>query len=180
MSRFGKRIAMLVICGFLLVGTFLQTPIGQAQSEDMDFDTIIKNGTIIDGSGLPQYDADIGLRDGNIARIGNLEDYSAETEVDAEGLFVTPGFIDLHSHAAVAALQDAKSSLSQGVTTELLNVDGGGPTDLQERYDLEEEGLGINIGAYIGFNSVWAEVVGNQDRRATEAEINEMQGLVTQ
>ncbi len=180
MSRFSKRIAMLVICGFLLVGTFLQTPIGQAQSQDMDFDTIIKNGTIIDGSGLPQYDADIGLRDGKIARIGNLEDYAAETEVDAEGLFVTPGFIELHSHASLAALQEAKSSLTQGVTTELLSVDGGGPTDITERHALEEDGLGINIGAYIGFNSVWEEVVGEDDRRATDAEITEMRGLITQ
>lgn len=172
-------IAAMVV---LLFGTFLQASVGNAaQSQDeADFDKIIRNGTIIDGSGLPQYDADIGIRDGIIARIGNLESYAAQTEVDANGLIIAPGFIDLHSHASTAALQEAQSSLTQGVTTEILNVDGGGPTDLQERFALEEDGLGINIGAYIGFNSVWEEVVGEEDRRATEAEISEMQGLVTQ
>ncbi|UJL45935.1 amidohydrolase family protein [Virgibacillus sp. NKC19-16] len=181
MFRLRQTLIMAVMV-VLLLGTFLQASVGNAaQSQgDMGFDKIIRNGTVIDGSGLPKYDADIGIRDGIIARIGNLENYAAEKEVDANGLFVAPGFIDLHSHASTSALQEAQSSLTQGVTTELLNVDGGGPTDLQERFALEEDGLGINIGAYIGFNSVWEEVVGEEDRRATEAEISEMQGLVTE
>ena len=85
----------------------------------------------------------------------------------------------MHSHAAIAALKEAKSSLTQGVTTEILNPDGGGPTDINERFNLEDSGLAINIGAYIGFNSVWKQVVGDEDRRATEQEINEMKDLIT-
>ncbi|SFA99767.1 Urease alpha-subunit, N-terminal domain [Lentibacillus halodurans] len=176
-----RRISMMAVIFVLLIGTFLQTSVGNAaQTQDEPaYDTIIRNGTIIDGSGLPQYDADIGIRDGVIARIGNLENDTAEKEVDARGQFVTPGFIEIHSHASTSALQEARSSLTQGVTTEILNVDGGGPTDLQERFALEEEGLGINIGAHIGFNSVWEEVVGEEDRQATAEEINEMQELIT-
>lgn len=180
MSRLKRRSFIAAIVFVLLCGTILQVPNGQVQAEEVSFDTIIRNGTILDGSGLPRYEADIGIRNGTIARIGNLDDDTAETDIDAEGLFVTPGFIDLHSHASTSALQEAKSSLTQGVTTELLNVDGGGPTDLNERYALEEEGLGINIGAYIGFNSVWEEVVGHEDRRATQEEIREMQSLISQ
>lgn len=176
-----RQLTVLAAIVVLLIGTFSQASVGTAQSQDESaYDTIIRNGTIIDGSGLPQYDADIGIRNGVVARIGNLENDTADKEVDANGQFVTPGFIEIHSHASTSALQEAQSSLTQGVTTEILNVDGGGPTDLEERYALEEEGLGINIGAHIGFNSVWEEVVGEEDRRATEEEINEMQGLITQ
>ena len=134
MSRLKRRSFIAAIVFVLLCGTILQVPNGQVQAEEVSFDTIIRNGTILDGSGLPRYEADIGIRNGTIARIGNLDDDTAETDIDAEGLFVTPGFIDLHSHASTSALQEAKSSLTQGVTTELLNVDGGGPTDLNERY----------------------------------------------
>ena len=144
-----------------------------------DFDTIIKNGTILDGSGLERYHADVAIKDGYIAKIGDLSEYTANEEINAEGKFVTPGFIDVHSHAAIAALKEAKSSLTQGVTTEILNPDGGGPTDINERFNLEDSGLAINIGAYIGFNSVWKQVVGDEDRRATEQEINEMKDLIT-
>ncbi|HLS07944.1 MAG TPA: hypothetical protein VK080_02655, partial [Lentibacillus sp.] len=87
-----RRISMMAVIFVLLIGTFLQTPAGNAaQAQDeAAYDTIIRNGTIIDGSGLPQYDADIGIRDGVIARIGNLENDVAEKEVDASGQFVTP------------------------------------------------------------------------------------------
>ena len=174
-----RRSAVLAVCCLLLLGAALQMPSGKAQTEEMTFDTIIRNGTIIDGSGLPRYEADIGIRDGFIARVGDLEDYSADKELDAEGLFVTPGFIDTHSHASLSALQEAESSLKQGVTTEILSPDGGGPTDIKERFALEEDGLGINIGTFIGFNSVWREVVGSEDRRATPEEISQMRSLVS-
>ncbi|MFA1822502.1 amidohydrolase family protein [Virgibacillus oceani] len=144
------------------------------------FDTIIRGGSIVDGSGLDRYDADVAIKDGYIAEIGDLSNATAEQEINAEGNFVAPGFIDVHSHASLAALQEAESPLSQGVTMEVLSPDGGGPTDLQSRIDLEESGLGINIGSYIGFNSVWSEVVGNEDRRATDAEMEEMQALITE
>ncbi|MBY7144677.1 amidohydrolase family protein [Virgibacillus sp. NKC19-3] len=177
-----RQTSIIVAMIVFLLGTFLQGSVGiAAQSQDeVDFDKIIRNGTIIDGSGLSKYEADIGIRNGIIAHIGDLRDYVAEKEVDANGLFVSPGFIDLHSHASTSALQEAQSSLTQGVTTEMLNVDGGGPTDLQERFALEDAGLGINIGAHIGFNSVWEEVIGEEDREATEEEINEMQKLIIQ
>ncbi|MFA1822504.1 amidohydrolase family protein [Virgibacillus oceani] len=168
---------------FVVVTLLLSLTISDMQvsaSANNGYDTIIRGGTIVDGSGLDRYDADVAIKDGYIAEIGDLSNVEAEQEIDAEGNFVAPGFIDVHSHASLAALQEAESPLSQGVTMEVLSPDGGGPTDLQSRIDLEDSGLGINIGSYIGFNSVWSEVVGNEDRRATDAEIEEMQALISE
>lgn len=169
-----------VLLTFLLIFSLgvnsLNIPVNAAKGTT--FDTIIRGGTILDGSGLDKYDADIGLKDGYIAKIGDLSAETAEEDINAKGQYVSPGFIDIHAHSDIAALKEAKSSLTQGVTTEIMNPDGGGPTDLNERFNLEADGLGINIGSYIGFNSVWKEVMGNEDRKATDQEISDMQELV--
>lgn len=152
-----------------------------AEPEQESFDVVLLNGTVVDGSGEDSYQADVGVRDGFITEIGDLDGAEAEREIDLEGQVVAPGFIDLHSHAGGdGALQQAKSSLRQGVTTEFLNPDGGGSTDVNDRWDLEDEGLGINIAAYAAFNAIWADVVGQDDRRATDEEISEMRSLVQQ
>ena len=93
---------------------------GQAES----FDIIIRDGTVIDGSGNPRYDADVGIKGGFILAIGDLDGATAATQIDALGLFVTPGFINIHSHAAANALPTAVNMLTQGVTTEIVNSDG--------------------------------------------------------
>src|SRR5687767_1063833 len=148
---------------------------GQAQS----FDIIIRGGTVIDGSGTPRYDADIAVRSGFIAAIGDLGGATAATQIDARGLYVTPGFINIHSHAAATALPTAVNMLTQGVTTEIFNADGSGPLDLaQQMTTLAASGLAVNIGGYIGFNAAWSDVVGNIDRRPSPDEIQRMRGLI--
>lgn len=177
-----RRYVMIAIACLMLFGMTMQMPIGQAKEQSgdhADFDTVIKNGTIIDGSGQSKYNADVGVRNGNIARIGDLQDASADHEIDADGLFVTPGFIDPHTHATSSAARKAKSALTQGVTTEFVNSDGFGTTDLQDIFDWEKDGLGINIAPYIGFNATWKEVVGEDDRDATSKEIEDMRDIVT-
>ena len=72
----------------------------------MDFDTLIKNGTVIDGTGRLRYQADVGITDGRIAAIGRLTDAEAAKTVDAKGLVVAPGFIDMHSHSDTTMLTD--------------------------------------------------------------------------
>ena len=62
------------------------------------FDTVIKNGTIIDGTGLPRFSGDIGIRDGRIAKVGRVDAADADNVIDADGLIVAPGFVDLHTH----------------------------------------------------------------------------------
>jgi N-acyl-D-amino-acid deacylase len=148
---------------------------GQAQP----YDIIIRSGTVVDGSGNPRYDADVAIRRGFIVAIGDLGNATAAREVDARGMFVTPGFINIHSHASPDGLPTAVNMLTQGVTTEIFNADGNGPLDVaQQMRGLAAAGLAVNIGGYIGFNAAWANVVGNVDRRPTAEEINRMRGLI--
>ncbi|MGH9221671.1 MAG: N-acyl-D-amino-acid deacylase family protein, partial [Vicinamibacterales bacterium] len=150
-----------------------------AHGQQQSFDIVIRDGTVIDGSGNPRYDADIGIRNGFIIAIGDLDAATAMTQVDASGLFVTPGFINIHSHAAANALPTAVNMLTQGVTTEIFNADGSGPLNVaQQMGTLAASGLALNIGGYIGFNSAWIDVVGSVDRPATAEEIARMRAHI--
>ncbi len=143
------------------------------------FDLIIRGGTVVDGTGAPRDRADVAIASGWIARVGDLGDARAEREIDARGLFVAPGFINIHSHATPDGLTTAANMLTQGVTTEILNADGSGPLDLGAQLkSATERGLAVNVGANIGFNSVWTQVVGQSDRRPTAADVERMRGLV--
>lgn len=144
------------------------------------FDTILRHGTILDGSGLLPYQADVAMAEGRIARIGDLSGARARLDIDVRGLYVTPGFINIHSHPSPAALPDAVNMLTQGVTTEIMNADGSGPLDLGAQLaSLGRAGLAVNVGGYIGFNSVWADVVGASERRPTTEEIERMRAAIT-
>jgi N-acyl-D-aspartate/D-glutamate deacylase len=143
------------------------------------FDVIIRGATIIDGSGHPRYQGDVGIRGGSIAALGDLRSAGAATEIDARGLFVAPGFINIHSHASAEALPTAVNMLTQGVTTEVFNADGNGPLDVAgQMQQLAAAGLAVNVGGYIGFNAAWSTVVGNADRRPTPEEIQRMRALI--
>ena len=150
-----------------------------ASARQARYDVILRGGTVLDGSGSPRFVADVAVIDGFIARVGDLAGSEAETDVDVRGLFVTPGFVNLHSHARASGLQLARNMLTQGVTTEILNPDGGGPLDIAAQLSgLRESGLALNVGANTGFNRIWTEVVGRADRRATPVEIERMRDLV--
>ena len=104
---------------------------------------------MIDGTGNPWFLADVALDGDRIAAIGDLRAATAGREIDATGLYVTPGFIDAHSHAgpglATAGLSHAEPLLAQGLTTVVINPDGGGPVDLaRQRSELLRDGLGVN------------------------------------
>ena len=150
----------------------------QAQTSET-FDTLIRNGTVIDGSGAAPFRADVAVLGGRIVRVGDLPGASATTTVDATGLYVAPGFINIHSHPSADALPRAENMLTQGVTTEILNADGGGPLDLRAQMDrLAAAGLAVNVGGYVPFNSIWSNVVGPAERRASAGEIDRMRSLV--
>ncbi|NVZ79073.1 amidohydrolase family protein, partial [Pseudomonas gingeri] len=85
----------------------------------MQYDTLIRNATVIDGSNTPGYVADVGLRDGRIVRIGALGDASGSEEIDAGGKVLAPGFIDVHTHDDTVVIRQPQMlpKLSQGVTT---------------------------------------------------------------
>jgi N-acyl-D-aspartate/D-glutamate deacylase len=143
------------------------------------YDVILRHGTLLDGSGNRRYVADVAIAGDRIARIGDLSSAHATIDLDVTGLLVAPGFINIHSHAVPAALPSAANMLTQGVTTEILNPDGHGPLDLTGQLTtLGDAGLALNVGAYIGFNSVWASVMGPAAKRPTSADVDSMRSLV--
>jgi N-acyl-D-aspartate/D-glutamate deacylase len=147
------------------------------------YDVIIRNGRVIDGTGNPWFRADVALDGDRIAAIGDLAVATAGREIDATGLYVTPGFIDAHSHAgpslATAALSHGEPLLAQGVTTVVINPDGGGPVDLaRQRSALLRDGLGVNTAQLVPHGSIRQAILGAQDRAPTAAEMEEMRSLV--
>ncbi len=155
------------------------TALAAHQPRSPRFDVVIRSGTVIDGTGGAPYRADVGIAGKHIARIGNLADAEAATTIDATGLYVTPGFINIHSHATPAALSSAENMLTQGVTLEILNADGGGSLDIRNQLeDIAASGLALNIGANVGFNSAWTAVVGESDRRPAAGEVAKMRALL--
>ena len=171
----------------------------------MAFDTLIKNGTIIDGTGRLRYDADVGIRAGKMEAIGSLGDAEAGRIVDAEGLIVAPGFIDMHSHSDMSLFDDpgGESKVHQGVTTEVTgncsyspfplgpasaaNIGMGWKFEWGEWSDLngwaerlEANGMSINIAAQLGQAALQIAAGANEDRPATRDEMREMQRLAAE
>ncbi|MGV3480442.1 MAG: N-acyl-D-amino-acid deacylase family protein [Sphingobium sp.] len=147
------------------------------------YDIIIRGGTIQDGTGKRGFAGDVAVAGDRIAEIGDLGGATAETVIDARGQFVSPGFISVHSHAIRDAVARSENMLRQGVTTEIINADGGysgigGEDIVGQLADFAKNGLAVNLGAYVGFNNVWQAVVGEAERRPTPAQIAEMRGLV--
>jgi N-acyl-D-amino-acid deacylase len=148
------------------------------------FDVVIRNGRVLDGSGNPWMRTDIGIRAGRIAAMGPLADAPATTVIDAANRYVTPGFIDVHSHAAEGLtrpeLRQARPIVAQGVTTLVVNPDGGGPIDLAvQRKALEGGGLGPNVALLIGHGSVRSAVIKPPTRaEPTAEELDQMRTLV--
>jgi N-acyl-D-aspartate/D-glutamate deacylase len=153
-----------------------------AQPQPAQYDLIIRGGTVVDGSGGTPYPADVAILGGYIAAIGALGSAEADKTIDATNQLVSPGFINIHSHAQPGAVATAASALLQGVTTELINSDGGmtGPAeDLTVGVGMfANDGLAVNVAPFIGFNAVWAAVVGTEERRPTPDQIARMQAIV--
>jgi N-acyl-D-amino-acid deacylase len=163
-----------------LIATVVYSIAPQAQPS---FDILIRSGRVMDGTGNPWLRADIGVRGDRVAAVGRLGSATAKTVVDAADRLVTPGFIDVHSHAAEGLtrpeLRQAQPIVVQGVTTVVVNPDGGGPVDLAgQAARLQQGGLGLNVALLIGHGSVRSEVLGKADRAPTAEELERMCGLV--
>lgn len=149
------------------------------------YDVLIRGGTVYDGSEAPGRKADVAIKGDRIVAVGTIPASArATTTVDATGRIVAPGFIDPHSHASpniqTAKLAAALPMLHQGITTLMINPDGGGPADLgQQIMDLRTHVPGVNVIPLIGHNAVREAVMGNVARKATPAEQTKMEGLVT-
>ncbi|MBR9988595.1 MAG: D-aminoacylase [Gemmatimonadetes bacterium] len=147
------------------------------------YDVLIRGGRVVDGTGNPWYYADIAVNGDRIAAVGDLSAATARRVIDASGLYVTPGFIDVHSHAggglARETLSHARPQLAQGITTVFVNPDGGGPVDMvEQRAALLRHGLGVNVAQMVPHGSVRGAVLGADDRAPTAAEMTRMQAMV--
>jgi N-acyl-D-aspartate/D-glutamate deacylase len=168
------------------------------------FDLVISGGSVIDGTGSPAVSADVGVRDGRIAAIGQLAGAEAERRIDAAGLVVAPGFIDMHNHSDYTLLVEpkAESAIRQGLTTLVLGESrSAGPVKAQANEDprsradgvsvdwttlggyfdrIEKTPVATNIASYVGEEQVWTYVKGYGQSPATPDEIEQMKKLVAQ
>src|SRR5271170_7309409 len=169
-----------------------------------NYDLIIRNGHVIDGTGSPWYAADIAIRDGRIAAIGHLDSAATRQVIDAAGMVVAPGFIDMlgQSEESILVNPHLPSKIYQGITTEITG-EGGSAAPLTdairaadragyEHYKidpswntfreffarLEKQGMGINLASYVGATQVRRAVIGDGDRPPTPAELDRMKSLV--
>jgi N-acyl-D-aspartate/D-glutamate deacylase len=168
------------------------------------FDLLITNGHIIDGTGSPWYAADIGIRNGHIAVIGGRAGANAKQTIDAHGMVVAPGFIDMLGQSELTILVNPHlpSKIFQGITTEFTG-EGASIAPLNERIiaadklqyqhygitpdwrdlagyfaRLEKQGMGINLGTYVGATQVRRMIIGDDNRTPSPAELDQMRALV--
>ena len=161
---------------------------GVSDATAQDFDILIRGGMLVDGTGGTEFRSDVGIVDDEVVAVSrNLAGATAARTIDATGMYVTPAFIDLHSHADRSLILDdpeiwpAKGHVLQGVATFVGAPDGRNPVfPLESELDVyRSQGIGMNIVPMVGHGAVREEVMGNDFRRhATPREIEEMRRLV--
>lgn len=185
-----------VIC---LAAAILAARTGWGQ--DAVYDLVIRSGRIVDGTGNPWFAGDVAVRGERIVALGRIPQGAARREIDATGLVVAPGFIDMHSHSDRLLLEDghAQSKIRQGVTTEVLGEGSSagpyqGPLDPptytvrgEERTwttlggyfaAVEESKVAVNVVSYVGLDNVWQSVMGKSFDRPAPAQFEQMKSLI--
>ena len=189
---------------FALFGFFLLFSAVPLRSQTPAFDLVITDGHIIDGTGSPWYSGDVGILDGKIAAIGNLAAAPRKRTIDAAGKVVAPGFIDMLGQSELTILVDPRlpSKIFQGITSEItgegssiaplndtiIQSDRSGYEHFKITPDwrtfrqyfarLEKQGIGINLGSYVGATQVRRMVLGDDDKQPTPEQLEQMKTLV--
>lgn len=152
--------------------------------EPVAYDLLIAAGTVVDGSGAPGYRADVAIAGDRIALISRqpIAPTRARRTIDATGLIVAPGFIDLHAHLEpLLRMPDAESHVRQGVTTAVGGPDGGGPWPVAQYLDSAQTlGVGMNVAFLAGHNTIRRNVMRLDNRAPTGPELERMRGMVAQ
>ena len=152
-----------------------------AQSER--FDILITGARVADGSGMPWFFGDVGIRGDRIAEIGILRDAAATVRIDGRGMVVAPGFIDIHSHGrrGIFEVPTAENYLREGVTTIIEGPDGSSPLPLGPFLDkVAKTPISINFASMVGQGSIRSQVIGSINRKATPEELAKMTQLAAQ
>ncbi|MEO6720203.1 MAG: D-aminoacylase [Ferruginibacter sp.] len=148
-----------------------------------NYDVVIKNGKIIDGTGNSWYYADLAVKDGKIVLIQKQIDAGAARIIDAKNLIIAPGFIDVHTHIEGEELKNptANNFIYDGVTTVITGNCGASNVDMAKYFSfIDSLKLSINVASLIGHNDVRKAVMGRANRDATEAELIQMETIVEQ
>jgi N-acyl-D-aspartate/D-glutamate deacylase len=186
-------LAALAACLFVV-----PAPVEAAEPE---YDLVIRNGRIVDGSGNPWFHGDVAITGDKIVAVGRVPEGKAKQTIDAKGLIVAPGFIDMHSHSDDLLLEDghAQSKIRQGVTTEVLGEGrSAGPlkgqlsartfkargkeftwSTLGGYFDaIDKAGVSVNVVSYVGLDNVWEAVMGKSHARPTAKQLDEMKTIL--
>ena len=176
----------------------------EAQTKEAPFDLVFANGHIVDGSGSPWYQGDVGIRDGKIVAIGKLERRTAKRRIDVAGKVIAPGFIDMLGQSELTILVEPRlpSKIYQGITTEITGegnsvapLAGHALDELQAALThygikadwqtlgqyyarLERQKIGINVGSYVGATTIRSLIIGGDNRPPMPAELIRMRTLV--
>lgn len=196
------RLLLVLFCLTVVSVSFINMP--EPTAAAAEYDIIVRNGQVIDGSGRPGHKADVAIKGDRIVHIGNLRGVKAKREIDARGQVVAPGFIDMLGQSEQYVLIDprAMSKVMMGVTTE---ITGEGESiapvndrilkeqeDFNRKYNLtvdwrtfdeyfkrlERQGIGVNLGTFVGATQIRAYVIGYDNRPPTAAEMEQMKRLV--
>ena len=176
--------------------------IASLRSAEVKYDLVVRQGKIIDGTGNPWFYGDIAIAGDRIASVGRVTG-ETKKEINARGLVIAPGFIDIHSHSDWLLLENgnAESKIRQGVTTEVLGESGSAgpfkgklvprpvsvqnqPTQIRTLGEyfaaVERSGISVNVASYVGEGNIWQCVMGHSFDPPTAAELQEMKGLVAE
>lgn len=174
-----------------------------APSDAPAYDLLVRGGQVVDGTGNPWFLGDVAITGDKIMAVGRALPGTAKRTIDAKGLVVAPGFIDIHSHSDDTLLEDglAQSKVRQGVTTEILGEgQSAGPakgekparrlvargkeftwTTLGGYFDaIDKAGVSVNVGSYVGLDNVWEGAVGKSHARPTPAQFDRMKELLAE
>jgi N-acyl-D-amino-acid deacylase len=197
-------VSRLQKAAWMFAALIMATPARAADPPAQTYDLIIRNGKIVDGTGNPWFYGDVAILADRIASVGRIPAGSdARREIDAKGLVVAPGFIDMHSHSDMVLLEDgnAQSKIRQGVTTEVLGEDSsGGPrkgkrpprqsrrTGETESWStlggyldaLDRSKISVNVATYVGLGTIWECVMGDSFDRPSPAQFGEMKALLAE
>ncbi|MDA1080362.1 MAG: D-aminoacylase [Gemmatimonadetes bacterium] len=169
-----RLIVAIAIAAFSVAGT----------AHAQQYDVVLANATIVDGSGAARYTGSIGITGNRITRVARDQIPAAQAKrvIDVKGHVVAPGFIDMHAHLEpLLDMPDAESSARQGITLSLGGPDGGGPWPFGAYLDsASRSGLGINVAFLVGHNTIRRTVMGTANRAPTTAELTRMKAMVAQ